>query len=118
MTREKSMFSSNLHLDGLRETIAYGRDTKGEVISVGDIPISKNIQLQMFFMLIRWVTIYYQFRNLVRLVLIVTFRTLLGINPLPTPIYGCNMAVLVASGISCIEVRWSTNGCNWKGAIA
>jgi hypothetical protein len=45
-------------------------------------------------------------------------RTLLGINPLPTPIYGCNMAVLVASGISCIEVRWSTNGCNWNGAIA
>jgi hypothetical protein len=44
--------------------------------------------------------------------------TLLRINPLPTPIYGCNMAILVASGISCIEVRWSTNGCNWNGAIA
>jgi hypothetical protein len=37
---------------------------------------------------------------------------------LPTPICGCNMAVLVASGISCIEVRWLTNGCNWNGAIA
>jgi hypothetical protein len=37
---------------------------------------------------------------------------------LPTPIYGCNMAVLVASEISCIEVRWSTNGCNWNGVIA
>jgi hypothetical protein len=46
------------------------------------------------------------------------FSSLLGINPLPTPIYGCNMAVLVASGISCIEVRLSTNGCNWNGAIA
>jgi hypothetical protein len=45
-------------------------------------------------------------------------KALLEINPLPTPVYGCNMAVLVASGISCIEVRWSTNGCNWNGAIA
>jgi hypothetical protein len=43
---------------------------------------------------------------------------LLEINPLPTPIYGCNMAVLVASGISCIEVRWLINGCNWNGVIA
>jgi hypothetical protein len=45
-------------------------------------------------------------------------EALLEINPLPTPIYGCNMAVLVASEISCIEVRWSTNGCNWNGVIA
>jgi hypothetical protein len=45
-------------------------------------------------------------------------KTLQEINPLPTPIYGCNMAVLVASGISCIEVRWLINGCNWNGAIA
>jgi hypothetical protein len=44
--------------------------------------------------------------------------SLLEINPLPTPLYGCNMVVLVASKISCIEVRWSTNGCNWNGAIA
>jgi hypothetical protein len=43
---------------------------------------------------------------------------LLGIMPWPTPIYGCNMAVLVASGISCIEVWWLTDGCNWNGAIA
>jgi hypothetical protein len=47
-----------------------------------------------------------------------TWLSLIEINPLPTPIYGCNMAVLVASGISCIEVRWSVNGCNWNGAIA
>jgi hypothetical protein len=45
-------------------------------------------------------------------------HTLLGIRPWPTPIYGCNMAVLVAPGISCIEVWWLTDGCNWKGAIA
>jgi hypothetical protein len=68
------MFSSYLHLEGPKVTISYGGDTKGEVISVGDIPISQNIQLQMFFMLIYWVTIYYRFHNLVRLVLIVTFR--------------------------------------------
>jgi hypothetical protein len=30
--------------------------------------------------------------------------TLLGIRPWPTPIYGCNMVVLVAFGIICIEV--------------
>jgi hypothetical protein len=35
------MLSSYLHLEGSKETIAYGGDTKGEVISVGDIPISQ-----------------------------------------------------------------------------
>jgi hypothetical protein len=44
--------------------------------------------------------------------------SLLGIRPWPTPIYSCKMIVLVASGISCIEVWWSTNGCNWNDAIA
>jgi hypothetical protein len=42
MTGEKNMFSSYLHLEGPKETIAYGGDTKGEVISVGDIPVSQN----------------------------------------------------------------------------
>jgi hypothetical protein len=45
MTGEKSMFSSYLHLEGPKETIAYGGDTKGEVIGVGDIPISQNYSI-------------------------------------------------------------------------
>jgi hypothetical protein len=64
------MFSSYLHLEGPKETIAYGGDAKGEVIGIGDIPIFQNysttnvlhvdslffktIQLQMFFMLIHY----------------------------------------------------------------
>jgi hypothetical protein len=39
------MFSSYLHLEGPKETIAYGGDTKGEVIGVGDIPISQNYSI-------------------------------------------------------------------------
>jgi hypothetical protein len=45
MTREKSMFSFYLHLEGPKETISYGGDTKGEVIGVGDIPISQNYSI-------------------------------------------------------------------------
>jgi hypothetical protein len=45
MTGEKSMFSSYLHLEGPKETIAYGGDTKREVIGVGDIPISHNYSI-------------------------------------------------------------------------
>jgi transposase InsO family protein len=45
MTGEKSMFSSYLHLEGPKETIAYGGDTKGEVIDVGDIPIYQNYSI-------------------------------------------------------------------------
>jgi hypothetical protein len=45
-------------------------------------------------------------------------EALLGIKPWPTPIYDCNMTILVPSGINCIEVWWSTDGCNWNGAIA
>jgi hypothetical protein len=45
MTGENCMFSSYLHLEGPRETIAYGGDTKGEVIGVGDIPISQNYSI-------------------------------------------------------------------------
>ena len=40
MTGEKSMFSSYLQMEGPKERIAYGGDTGGEVIGVGDIPIS------------------------------------------------------------------------------
>jgi hypothetical protein len=32
-------------LEGPKETIAYGGDTKGEVIGVGDIPISQNYSI-------------------------------------------------------------------------
>jgi hypothetical protein len=42
----------------------------------------------------------------------------LGIRPWLTPIFFCNMAILVATRISCIEVWWSTDCCNWNGAIA
>jgi hypothetical protein len=45
MTGEKSMFSSYLYLEGPKETIAYGGDTKGEVIGVGDMPISQNYSI-------------------------------------------------------------------------
>jgi hypothetical protein len=45
MSGEKSMFSSYLHMEGPRETIAYGGDTKGEVIGVGDIPISQKYSI-------------------------------------------------------------------------
>jgi hypothetical protein len=45
MTGEKSMFSSYLHLEGPKETIAYGGDTKEEVIGVGDIPFSQNYSI-------------------------------------------------------------------------
>jgi hypothetical protein len=45
MTGEKSMFSYYLHLEGPKEIIAYGGDTKGEVISVGDITISQNYSI-------------------------------------------------------------------------
>ena len=40
MTGERSMFSTYLQLEGPRERIAYGGDAGGEVIGVGDIPIS------------------------------------------------------------------------------
>jgi hypothetical protein len=73
------MFSSYLHLEGPEETIAYGGDTKGEVIGVGDIPISQNYSITNVLTLIRWVTIYYRFHNLVRLVLIVTSQ--IGVCP-------------------------------------
>jgi hypothetical protein len=52
MTGERSMFSTYLHLEGPRESTAYGGDTKGEVISIGDIPISQKYSITMFFMLI------------------------------------------------------------------
>jgi hypothetical protein len=39
------MFSSYLHLEGPKGSIAYGGDTKGEVIGVGDIPISQNYSI-------------------------------------------------------------------------
>jgi hypothetical protein len=39
------MFSSYLHLEGPKETIAYEGDTKGEVIGVGDIPISQKYSI-------------------------------------------------------------------------
>jgi hypothetical protein len=45
MTGERSMFSSYLHLEGPREPIAYGGDTKGEVINVSDIPISQKYSI-------------------------------------------------------------------------
>jgi hypothetical protein len=45
MTGEGSMYSSYLHLEGPKETIPYGGDTKGEVISVGDIPISQKYSI-------------------------------------------------------------------------
>jgi hypothetical protein len=45
MTGERSMFSSYLHLQGPKETIAYGGDTKGEVIGVSDIHISKKYSI-------------------------------------------------------------------------
>jgi hypothetical protein len=41
MTGKRSMFTSYLHLEGLKKTIAYGGDTKGEAMGVGDIPISQ-----------------------------------------------------------------------------
>jgi hypothetical protein len=74
MTGERSMLSSYLHLERPKETIAYGGNTKGEVIGVGDIPISQKYSITNVFILIRWVTIYYGFHNIVRLILIVTFR--------------------------------------------
>jgi hypothetical protein len=46
MTGERSMFSSYLHLVGPKETIAYGGDAKGEVIGVGDIPISQKYSIK------------------------------------------------------------------------
>jgi hypothetical protein len=39
------MFSSYLHLEGPKETIVYGGDTKGEVIGVRDIPISQKYSI-------------------------------------------------------------------------
>jgi hypothetical protein len=45
MTGERSMFSSYLHLEEPKETIAYGGDSEGEVISVGDIPISQKYSI-------------------------------------------------------------------------
>jgi hypothetical protein len=45
MTRERSMFSSYLHLEGPKETIAYGGDTKGEFIGLGNIPISQKYSI-------------------------------------------------------------------------
>jgi cytoskeletal protein CcmA (bactofilin family) len=39
------MFSSYLHLEGPKGSIAYRGDTKGEVIGVGDIPISQNYSI-------------------------------------------------------------------------
>jgi hypothetical protein len=39
------MFSSYLHFEGPKETIPYGGDTKGEVIGVGDIPISQKYSI-------------------------------------------------------------------------
>jgi hypothetical protein len=40
------MFSSYLHLEGPKETIAYGGDTKGEVIGVGNNPISQEYSIK------------------------------------------------------------------------
>jgi hypothetical protein len=45
MTGERSMFSSYLHLEGPEETFAYGGDTKGKVIYVGDIHISQKYSI-------------------------------------------------------------------------
>ena len=39
------MFSTYLHLEGPRERIAYGGDASGEVIVVGDIPISSKYSI-------------------------------------------------------------------------
>ena len=39
------MFSTYLHLQGPRERIAYGGDASGEVIGVGDIPISSKYSI-------------------------------------------------------------------------
>jgi hypothetical protein len=74
MTGERSMFSSYLHLEGPKETIAYGGDTKGEVIGVGDIPISQKYSITNVLHVDSLGYYLLSVHNLVRLVLIITFQ--------------------------------------------
>jgi hypothetical protein len=45
---------------------------------------------------------YVQVRKINRLLPITAPSALLGMMPWPTPIFGCNMTILVATGINCI----------------
>jgi hypothetical protein len=42
MTEEKSMFSSYSQMEGPKENIVFGDNSKGEVVGIGKISITQN----------------------------------------------------------------------------